>query len=88
MLWGHIHTYQDTSTLLVTPACGCSTHEILGSVAAPLVKEHNTIIEFRDNNPNHTRRETENNHVLLEYVRGLLGLGWLYSPLVLGLRVK
>ena len=22
---------------------------------------------------------------LLEYVRGLLGLGWLYSPLVLGL---
>ena len=23
--------------------------------------------------------------VVLEYVRGLLGLGWLYSPLVLGL---
>jgi len=43
--WGHIHAHQDTSALLVTQAYGCSTHEILGSVAAPLVREHNTTIK-------------------------------------------
>jgi len=36
---GIAYTYQDTSALLVAQTYGCSTHEALGPVAAPLVSD-------------------------------------------------
>ena len=36
---GISYTYQDTSALLVAQTYGCSTHEALGPVAAPLVSD-------------------------------------------------
>ena len=44
---GIAYTYQDTSALLVAQTYGCSTHEALDPVAAPLVSDrHHDMVKI------------------------------------------